>query len=494
MHFFWDTIPLFRCIIRLDTPPMCGIIGVINSSETAEEIFLGLQNLQHRGQDGGGIVTLNQELFFEHRGAGLLDIAFPPENFQRLQGSLGIGHTRYATIGKQDTSLLQPFVSSKAGLAIAHNGNILNYHTLKRSFQGAALSTGCDSEIILCTLADHIEQHGASVEELIRGIQYLSQSLVGSFSVIGLSREIGLFAFRDPYGLRPLVMGKRQGPSGESIIAFASESAALEFLGYTDLEDVRPGEVILVSHQGKIMRHQYANPKTKHCMFEWVYFARVESKIEDLSVYQARFNLGAQLANEIQQRGITPDIVVPVPETSRIAAIALAEQLNVPFREVLIKNRYVNRTFILESQSARLEAIRRKLYPVASELKGKKILVVDDSIVRGNTAIKIIELLRKSGAEEIYLASTCPPIQFPCYYGIDFPDKEELIAGQYSQSQLAGVLGVDALVYQSIAGLQTALKADEMCLACLTGEYPTDVSDGVEFAQQRALEREVTVL
>jgi amidophosphoribosyltransferase len=478
---------------------MCGIIGLINSPDIAEEIFLGLQNLQHRGQDGGGIVTLEDTTLHVHRGGGLLEIAFPPENFRRLLGSLGIGHTRYATIGKAELSMLQPFVSNKAGLGIAHNGNILNYHRLRGEVQAVdpnTLASGCDSELILQSMESSLERSGHSVAGLFASVKTLSETLVGSYSVVGVGRDLGLFAFRDPYGLRPLVMGKRQENStGKNIVAFASETAALEFLGFTELEDVAPGEVILVTLAGEILRHQYATAKPRHCMFEWVYFARVESEIEELSVYQARFNLGVELADEVRRHGISPDIVVPVPETSRIAAIALAENLQVPFREVLIKNRYVNRTFILESQEARLAAIKRKLYPVAVELKDKKVLIVDDSIVRGNTAIKIIEMLRKSGAKEIYLASTCPPIQFPCYYGIDFPDRDELLAGKYPQAELANVLGVDALVYQTVDGLKDALKADKLCTACLTGEYPTDVTEGERFTQQRTLERkEVTVL
>lgn len=474
---------------------MCGIIGVINSTEAAEEIFLGLQNLQHRGQDGGGIVTLQENtVFHRHRGAGLLEIAFPPENFKKLQGSLGIGHTRYATVGKKEVALLQPFVLDEVGLAIAHNGNLLNFHCIKSEIElddSNALKTGCDSELILWLLADNLKRFGTSTEGLFNSIKSIAGHLIGSYSVIGILKGIGLFAFRDSSGLRPLMMGYRANADGKNVFAFASESTSLEFLGYTLCGDVAPGEAIVVTLDGQVIRHQYAPPTPRHCMFEWVYFARVESKIDDLSVYQARFNLGVELALEIKRQSIQPDIVVPVPETSRIAAIALAESIQVPFREILIKNRYVNRTFILESQAAREEAIRRKLYPVASEIAGKKVLIVDDSIVRGNTAIKIIELLRKSGAQEIYLASTCPPIRYPCYYGIDFPDRSELLAGKHPEDMLPEILGVDKLIYQSLEGLRSALKIRSLCLACLTGDYPTDVTNGAEFSEQRVLEREI---
>ncbi len=472
---------------------MCGIIGIINSSDAAEEIFLGLQNLQHRGQDGGGIVTAESGAFHHHRGAGLLDIAFPPENFKKLAGSMGIGHTRYATTGKKELSLLQPFVDSQAGLAIGHNGNIVNYHAMRESIRQShpdALASGSDSELILWLLGQHWQHTDRNPAGLLESIQYAASQLVGSYSVVGLAEGVGLFAFRDPNGLRPLVVGRRED-EGKVAFAFSSESAALEFIGFTPLFNVEAGEAVIVTLAGELLRHRYDVANIRHCMFEWVYFARVESDIDNLSVYQARFNLGVQLAYQVKQLGLMPDIVVPVPETSRIAAIALAETLQVPFREVLIKNRYVNRTFILESQSARLEAIRRKLYPVSSELKGKRVLVVDDSIVRGNTAIKIIELVRRSGAEEIYLASTCPPIQSPCYYGIDFPDKAELLAGKHTAEDLPQVLGVDKLVYQTMEGLESALQTDKLCKACLTGNYPTDVSYGESFSKQRAQEREV---
>ncbi len=474
---------------------MCGIVGVINTPEAAEEIFLALQNLQHRGQDGGGIVTADTDRFFEHRGAGLLDIAFPEENFRRLKGTMGIGHTRYATVGQQDNTLLQPFLSNPAGIAIAHNGNILNYPQLRdriSDIDPLALQTGCDTEMLLWHIVDGLQGQPVTVETMTQSIRQLSHSLVGSYSVVGVIQGLGLFAFRDPYGFRPLVMGQRlDDPTQKPTVAFASESAALEFLDFTILETVQPGEVVFVLESGQVLRHTFESPEVKHCMFEWVYFARVESVLDEVPVYQARMRLGVELAHAIRDIGLTPDIVVPVPETSRIAAIALAEKLNVPFREVLIKNRYVNRTFILESQPARQAAIRRKLYPVASEIKGKKVLVVDDSIVRGNTAIQIIELLRKSGAKEIYLTSTCPPIRYPCYYGIDFPDHEELLAGKHSDSELAKVLGVDRIIYQSLPGLETALqKEKKLCTACLTGDYPTCVAEGQRFSTYRRSERE----
>lgn len=440
------------------------------------------------------MATLREGRFARHHGVGLLENVFTPDRFAALAGTAGIGHTRYATIGKKDLSMLQPFISPDERLAVAHNGNIVNYHPLREEIQAGApdgLKTGCDSEVILWFLSQALDRAGYTPDGLRQSVSRLSERLAGSYAVVGLSPEIGLFGFRDPNGLRPLVMGRRTDESGQVSTAFASETAALAFLGYDELTNIAPGELVLVQPDGTVHRFAFAPANLSHCMFEWVYFARVESEMDELPVYQARFNLGAELAKTIQAQGLSPDIVVPVPETSRIAAIALAEGLNKPFREVLIKNRYINRTFILESQSARQEALRRKLYPVASELRGKKVLVVDDSIVRGNTAIKIIELLRKSGAEEIYLASTCPPIKHPCYYGIDFPDSNELMAAKHDFDSLAQVLGVDALIYQTMEGLQNALGLPALCTACLTGEYPTDVAAGIAFSRQRVQERQV---
>jgi len=472
---------------------MCGIIGVLNSPETATEIFLGLENLQHRGQDGGGIITLDGGRFHQHRGIGLLETAFTPSHLARLTGTAGIGHTRYTTTGKKSLSQLQPFLSEMSGLVIAHNGNIVNYQQVCESFHlngYEAIATGCDSEVILWTLERALATQGKTFEGLVNSVKTLSETLVGSYSVIGLCEGLGLFAFRDPNGLRPLVMGEQiRKDELEKTYAFASETAALAFLGFSDMVDIKPGELVLITPEGKVLRKTYTEPKPRHCMFEWVYFARVESDIDELPVYQARFNLGAALAESVRATGLKPDIVVPVPETSRIAAIALAEQLGVPFREVLIKNRYVNRTFILESQAARQAAIRRKLYPVATELQGKRILIVDDSIVRGNTAIQIIQMLRQSGAKEIYLASTCPPIQHPCYYGIDFPDENELLASAHNLEQLPKILGVDALIYQTVAGLEKSLKPGNLCMACLTGDYPTDISAAETYSKQRTLQR-----
>ncbi|MCA9842062.1 MAG: amidophosphoribosyltransferase [Cyanobacteria bacterium HKST-UBA03] len=489
---------------------MCGIFGVIGTNQAASEIFLALQNLQHRGEDGAGIVIADETGLHKHYGLGLLDIAFPEAQFLELTGNLGVGHTRYGTSGGQSLDHLQPFADEGLQMALAHNGNLVNYHSLARQVDEQAnertneqtdeqasdgvspLETSCDSEFFRWYLARYFKQAGqVTVDGLQAALTELSQTVAGSYSVVGFIKGLGLFAFRDPWGLRPLKLGVRKDETtGEMATAFASESTALTYLNFDVCDSVAPGELVVVTNDGQQARRRFAEAHPQHCMFEWVYFARVESQLEDLSVYQARFNLGVALGKTVKAAmDEPPDVIVPIPETSRIAAIAMAESLGIPYREVLIKNRYVNRTFILENQAARLKAIGRKLYPVADAIKGKRVLLVDDSIVRGNTAHRIADMIRACGAKALYLASTCPPIRFPCYYGIDFPLKDELVAGHRDLAEITEALGVDQVIYQSMEGLREALGNKPLCTACLDGNYPTDISDGQLMSAYRSKQR-----
>jgi amidophosphoribosyltransferase len=325
----------------------------------------------------------------------------------------------------------------------------------------------------------------------------------GSYSIVTMIADHGLVAYRDPFGIRPLVWGRKPAGDGESFM-IASESVALAFLGYEQIQDLRPGEVLFIDLKGNVHSKVLDHRGPRHCMFEWVYFASPESVIDGVPVYGARINLGKSLArllkSQIKERGIQADIVVPVPETSRIAAIALSEELGIPYREVLIKNRYIKRTFILDSQEKRQKAVNLKLSPVRSEIQGKRVLLVDDSIVRGTTSRKIVELVRQAGAKAVYFVSTCPPIKHPCYYGIDFPIESELIASGRDNAKIEKELGVDAVIYQDLEGLkrsiQDASEAShastrfEPCMACLDGKYLTDVSvAGARFAAARQAER-----
>lgn len=472
---------------------MCGIIAISGSDSAAYEVFFGLMNLQHRGQDGAGILTLETKSgdFHIHKASGLVENVFSERSFKNLKGKAAVGHTRYATIGGSDPNMLQPFLDYDKGIGLAHNGNIVNFYNLQENWlsQKNARNKQCvsDSELILRLLCDNTDGK-LDQNKFFDALAPIMENLVGGYAVAGITKAGAIFGFRDPHGIRPLVFGQKE-LNGETIYALSSESVALGFLDFTNITEVQPGEAIYISPDRKVFRKVVQKDSISPCMFEWVYFARVESEFSGQSVYRARFRLGLLLAEQLKQAGITPDIVVPVPETSRASAIALAEGLKIPFRELLIKNRYVNRTFILDDQQSRQEAIRRKLYPIAEEFKDKSILVVDDSIVRGNTAQQIMRLIRNSGAKEITLVSTCPPISSPCYYGIDFPSTQELVAFGRKEDEIAAELGADRVIYQTIEGLQEALESKNLCMGCLTGKYPTTVEDGRVFGDARAKDR-----
>lgn len=474
---------------------MCGLVGVVGTDDSAYEAFVALMNLQHRGQDGAGILTVDtkRNQFNVQKGSGLVENIFSERTFRTLKGPASIGHTRYATIGRRDPNLLQPFLDSDIGIAIAHNGNIVNCYELREAILNADphahFATESDSEVVLRLLSNNLGDRKPDAQSIFDAIERAMTRLVGSYAIVGLVKDCSIFAFRDPNGVRPLFLGRKEGTAGGYAYAFGSETVALDYLEYTHIEEVQPGEAVFITASGEVSKRLLARSSYSPCMFEWVYFARVESEMGGESVYKARFNLGLILAEEIKRRGIEADLILPVPETSRIAAIAMSEALNTPFRELLIKNRYVNRTFILDDQAARQEAIRRKLFPITKEIAGKRCLVVDDSIVRGNTALQIVKLIRQAGAKEVTLVSTCPPIANPCYYGIDFPTPTELVAYNRTEEEIAKELGVDKVVYQTVEGLKKALEQKSLCTGCITGVYPTDVSHGVHFEEQRQLDR-----
>ena len=474
---------------------MCGLIGVVGTLDSAYDAFVGLMNLQHRGQDGAGILVVDGTTgeFSVQKGNGLVENIFSERSFRTLKGTAAIGHTRYATIGRRDPNMLQPFLDHSAGIAIGHNGNIVNCYKLrdellKRSPE-MTFASDSDSEVILKLLAEGLAGAEPNDTNLFAAIARAMDMLVGAYSIVGVLRDGSLFAFRDPDGIRPLMLGSKT-VNGKTIYSLASESVALHYLGFTVTEEIKAGEAVHINADGRVVRKQLRNNSWSPCMFEWVYFARVESDMGNMSVYEARFRLGLILAEELKRRGVDGDIVLPVPETSRIAAVALAEAMNLPFREVLIKNRYVNRTFILDGQQSRQDAIRRKLFPIASQFAGKRCIVVDDSIVRGNTAVQLVKLIRQAGAREVTIVSTCPPISSPCYYGIDFPNPNELIASGKTEAEIATELGADRVIFQTVEGLKKAIGARSLCTGCLTQEYPTDVSEGEDFQNKRTVDRQ----
>ncbi|MGZ3806308.1 MAG: amidophosphoribosyltransferase, partial [Pseudobdellovibrionaceae bacterium] len=411
---------------------------------------------------------------------------------------------RYGTAGKSELRNVQPFLLNYPyGIGLVHNGNLVNFRSLtqelRTKYQRQPLADSDTENIINLFaegLAKNVHQRTPSFEDFCSSVSFIFEKAIGSYSIVSLVAGFGLVAFRDPNGLRPLVMGTRQEEDGKLSYALASESTALNFLGYDQFEDVLPGEVVAISTDGQVQRKRLLTKEQRPCMFEWVYFASPTSEIEGSPVYKARIELGKKMAISVRERmkkdNIEFDIVVPVPETARIAAIALSEELKVPYREVLIKNRYINRTFILDSQDKREQAMHLKLAPVYSEIKGKRVLLVDDSIVRGTTSRKLIELVRMAGAKEVYFASTCPPIKHPCFYGIDFPMEKELLANNKSLQNLEEELSADGVIYQDIEALKDALfpkKNITPCMACLNKQYPTDIGGANELIQLRNEDR-----
>ena len=480
---------------------MCGIVGLLGSTAAAQESFLGLTTLQHRGQDAAGILTHDERGFHQVRALGLVENAFTRESMQKLPGRIALGHTRYSTAGKGELAEVQPFLLSYPfGIGMVHNGNIVNTAELAQELRTKArrhLLTQSDTEILINLFALGLARAGDATltfEIVCAAAKEIFTRAKGSYSLLVLIAEFGLVALRDPWGLRPLVLGSRAGKDGKKEWMCASESVALEFNGYRKERDLLPGEVLWISEEGKLESRVLRREEQRPCMFEWVYFASPESVLDGVPVYGARIDLGRKLARRVstvlQEKGLEVDIVVPVPETSRIAAIALAEEIKKPYREVLIKNRYIKRTFILDSDDKRKSAVNLKLSPVRSEIEGKRVLLVDDSIVRGTTSKKLVELVRRAGAREVVFVSTCPPIRFGCYYGIDFPSQEELLAHGRTHAQIEKELGADAVVYLDLQGLEEALGSHRPCMACLTGNYPTDVSQARAMTEKRIVDRE----
>ncbi len=457
---------------------MCGIIGVTSRGNAIDQIYPGLLALQHRGQDAAGAVTFNQG-FQLKKGNGLVLNVFNQKNLERLKGNIGIGHVRYPTVGAGRVEDAQPFIITiPYGIALAHNGNLVNFFDLKKfliEHELHYLNSNCDAEVILNLLSLELTRmnlRNLGPELLFKALSRVYKKLIGSFAVVVVIANKGLLAFRDSNGIKPLIMGRK-----ENNYCFASESVALDLLGYSKMEDIKPGESVYVDITGHLYKKRIASGRKKTCIFEYVYFARPDSVIDGIGVYESRLRLGEELGKICLKRKIKPDVVIPVPDTARGAAEMVAEVLNVKHREGLIKNRYIYRTFIMPTQTERIEAVRLKLNPIKSEIKGKKVLLVDDSIVRGNTSREIINLLRSVRAKEVYYASYSPPLRFPCVYGIDMQTRGEFIARNKSIPEIQKSIGADALIYQTLKGLIKAVGngTQGFCTACFSGKYPTEI-------------------
>jgi len=466
---------------------MCGVIGIWGNDHVVRDIYQGLLAIQHRGQDAAGIITYDGR-FHTKKGNGLVRDIFTVENIQRLRGTIGIGHTRYPTVGGGGGEDAQPFqINSPFGIIMAHNGNIINYKELKEELfekYHRLLDSDCDLEIILNIFAQELEDQKTRdlrPEHVFKAVEGIYKKAKGSYSVVAYIAGQGLVAFRDPYGIKPLVYGVRNDGLVPSY-AFASETVSLNLMNFSGIKTVKPGQVVFIDKSRKVHARQLACCHHTPCLFEWVYFARPDSIIDNANVYKVRVNLGRFLAAEIRKRKLKIDVVVPVPDSARDAAIEIARRLDLKYSEALVKNRYIGRTFIMPADEKRKISVRQKLNPIASEVKGKRVLLVDDSIVRGNTSRAIIEMLRECGAKKVYLASYSPPLRYPCVYGIDMQTKTEFVARGADEATVAKRIGADKVIYQSLESLKKAVKLQnpklsEFCAACFDGVYPTgDVS------------------
>ena len=463
---------------------MCGIVGVMGTANASHEVHQALLMLQHRGQDSAGILSVDASSgkFHLHKELGQVSAVFEKKDLDRLRGHSAIGHTRYSTIGEVKESDLQPMaLSLPVGIGMVHNGNVSNYAEVRDKLLANRrfFMSDNDVEMILHLMAESFAGSDAvsknTFQNLCDSVKTVLSTVEGGYSVIGLLGADGMFAFRDMHGIRPLVLGHRIEADGSTSYCLTSETCALKFLGYEVDRDLKPGEVLWIDRQGKLQTRNLTEKKSLPCMFEWIYFSSADSTQENKNVYEVRLKLGELLGERMKPLmklgGIEFDVVAPVPDTSRPAAISLAETLKIPFREVLIKNRYVQRSFITSGQDRRQLAVGLKFSVIDELVQGKRVLLVDDSIVRGTTSKKIVELLKHHGAKEVYFASTCPPIMHPCYYGIDFPNPEELIANGRNADQVAEILGADGVFYSTIDDVSTALSGLGFCNACLSGDY-----------------------
>ncbi|WP_394001112.1 amidophosphoribosyltransferase [Luteimonas sp. WGS1318] len=469
---------------------MCGIVGIVGTSEVAPALYDGLTVLQHRGQDAAGIAVSSGTVMRVHKGNGLVRDVFDAKAMDLLQGRVGIAHCRYPTAGSEGHDEAQPFyVNSPYGIALAHNGNLVNTDQLRQQVfetDRRNVNTESDSEVLLNVFAHELDREKAlTPEAAFRAVEGVNRRAKGGYAVVATVLGLGLIAFRDPHGIRPLVLGKRETADGTEY-AVASESVALDILGFERLRDVEPGEGIVITARGEL-HHRQCAPQQPHapCIFEYVYFARPDSMIENISVHKARMRMGVTLGEKILRLRPDHDIdtVIPIPDTSRDSALEIANVLGVKYREGFIKNRYVGRTFIMPGQGERAKSVKRKLNPIPLEFRNRVVLLVDDSIVRGTTSKQIVQMARDAGAKKVYLASAAPPVRHPNIYGIDMPSVDELVAHNRTEKEIEAFLGCDWLIYQDLADLESAVSGPKFPerrfdSSCFSGEYVTGIEPG----------------
>jgi amidophosphoribosyltransferase len=490
---------------------MCGIVGVAAGGPVNQVLYDGLLVLQHRGQDAAGIVTAQGSGFHMHKGGGMVRDVFRTRNMRALPGNLGIGHCRYPTAGSAFAAAeAQPFyVNSPFGIVLAHNGNLTNTAQLTRELFRQDLrhvNTNSDSEVLLNVLAHELQEAATNYRldpaTIFKAVSGVHRRCRGAYAVVAMIAGYGLLAFRDPYGIRPLVFGRADTPQGPEYLV-ASESVALDTLGFQLVRDVEPGEAIFIAEEGGFYSQQCAPTASLNpCIFEFVYLARPDSVIDGISVYETRLRMGESLADKIsrQHTNLDIDVVIPIPDSSRPAAMQLANRLGIAYREGFIKNRYIGRTFIMPGQSIRRKSVRQKLNAIGMEFRGKNVLLVDDSIVRGTTSREIVQMARESGARRVFFASAAPPVRYPNVYGIDMPTRDELIANGRSDEEIAREIGCDALVYQDLEALITDVRSvnpnvtsfEDSCFSgrYITGDVTKEYLAGVEASRRDAEARE----
>lgn len=468
---------------------MCGVVGIFGNGSVAQDMYDALIALQHRGQDATGMITYDGNIFHTRKNLGLVRDVFHTRHMEKLTGYAAIGHTRYSTIGGGEVEDAQPFLGSAPfGVMLAHNGNVFNSYDLKNELftkDHRLVNSNCDAEIILHLFTKALTKQLSKFSEdtvdpknIWQAINSVYDRTKGAYSVVSYIAKQGMVAFRDPHGIRPLLFGKRENGLTTDYI-FASESIVLDVLGFKFVDDVGPGEAIFIDEKTRKVYREKIAPKTHTpCIFEYIYFARPDSMLNGISVYTAQMRMGEKLAERIKEAKLDIDVVMPVPDSARTASLAIADKLNIKYREGLVKNRYIGRTFIMPGQKIRKKSIRYKLNPMRLQIEGKKILLVDDSIVRGNTSKQIIQMVRNAGAEKVYLGIFSPPVKHPCLYGIDIPTREELIASNHSIEEIRKFIDADALIYAELKDAFDACtsgnpKIKDMCMACFDGKYKT---------------------
>jgi amidophosphoribosyltransferase len=468
---------------------MCGILGVVAQTPVNQLLYDGLQVLQHRGQDAAGIATLEGRTFCLHKGNGLVRDVFRTRNMRALKGNAGIAHVRYPTAGSAvDHNEAQPFyVNSPFGIVLGHNGNLTNTDELRQAMYQQDLrhvNTGSDSEVLLNVLAHEIQAQATGYcldpQKIFAAVSGVQRRCRGAYAVVAMIAGYGLLAFRDPHGIRPLVVGTHE-MNGKTEYLVASESVALDTLGFRFERDIAPGEAVFIDFDGHFHSQQCAEKATLNpCIFEYVYFARPDSVMDGISVYATRLYMGEFLGEKLKREWGEHDIdvVIPIPDSSRPSALQLANHLGIPFREGFVKNRYIGRTFIMPGQAMRKKSVRQKLNAIAVEFKDKNVLLVDDSIVRGTTSREIVQMARDAGARKVYFASAAPPVCFPNVYGIDMPTRKELIATGRTDEQICHEISADRIIYQDLADLKAAVKKanphiDSFDASCFDGRYIT---------------------